>query len=90
MTFQIPGGWNYAGSGLYSSSSTYSLRRPIEAGDRVRLGALELEVLGTLVKSPPQASAFGAFAPQVFLPRGMVPDTELLSARSLATCTPLR
>lgn len=35
-TTQIPGGggWNYAGSGLYSSSSTYSLRRPIEPGDR--------------------------------------------------------
>ena len=57
----------------------------IEAGDRVKLGALEVEVLGTLVKSPPQASAFGAFAPQVFLPRSMVPDTELLGARSLAT-----
>ena len=37
-TTQIPG-WTYAGSGasgngLYSSSSTYSLRRPIEPGDR--------------------------------------------------------
>ena len=53
-------------------------------GDKVKLGTLEVEVLGTLVKSPPQASAFGAFAPQVFLPRAMVGDTGLLGTRSLA------
>ncbi len=34
-TVQVPG-WSYSrgGHGLYSSSSTYSLRRPIEPGDR--------------------------------------------------------
>ena len=56
----------------------------IEAGDLVKLGSLEVKVLGLLVKSPPQASRFAAFAPQVFLPRPMVSGTGLLGSRSLA------
>ncbi|MFT5110161.1 MAG: putative ABC transport system permease protein [Pseudoalteromonas tetraodonis] len=56
----------------------------IQVGDIVKLGQKEYPVLGLLVKSPPQASAFGAFAPQVFMLRSEVGDTGLLGERSIA------
>ncbi len=47
-------------------------------GDVIRLGKLEKPLLGTLVKAPPQVSALGVFAPELFLARKLVAATELV------------
>ena len=56
----------------------------VSVGDTVRLGQLEVPILGYLIKTPPRPSAFSAFAPQVYLSPERVDETELLGSRSLA------
>lgn len=46
-------------------------------GDHVSIGELELPLLGTLTKPPPQVSLMGAFAPELFFARNLVPQAAL-------------
>lgn len=57
----------------------------IATGDTVRLGKVELPMLGALVEAPPRSSYFTAFAPQVFLPYGLAEKTGLMGDRSLTS-----
>lgn len=53
-------------------------------GDSVRIGTLEVPILGYLVVTPPRPSAFSAFAPQAYLASERIGETGLLGSRSLA------
>jgi putative ABC transport system permease protein len=55
-----------------------------KVGDPVRIGTLEVPIVGYLVVTPPRPSAFSAFAPQAYLAKTRVEETGLLSSRSLA------
>ncbi|MEM1296010.1 MAG: FtsX-like permease family protein [Verrucomicrobiota bacterium] len=55
-----------------------------KVGDSVRIGDLETEILGYLVKAPPRPSAFSAFAPQAYLAPSQLDATQLLGSRSMA------
>ena len=46
-------------------------------GTKLKLGSLELPLLGTLLRPPPQVSLMGAFAPELFFARRLVKDTGL-------------
>ena len=53
-------------------------------GDRVKLGSIELPILGVVTKPPPRSSRFSGFAPEVYLRRADLERTGLLGATSLA------
>lgn len=55
----------------------------LEPGDTLKLGDLESRMAGTLLSSPPRASYFAAFSPQVVLPLEDIAKTNLLTERSL-------
>jgi putative ABC transport system permease protein len=57
----------------------------VKPGDRVRLGQLELPILGTMVKPPPRSSRFGGLSPEVYVRFADLPRTGLLGTRSLAS-----
>lgn len=54
----------------------------VAPGDRVRLGGLELEVLGEFVKSPGSVGAEFSMAPYVFIHARFLPATGLLQTGS--------
>ncbi|MDB6170738.1 MAG: macB 4 [Chthoniobacteraceae bacterium] len=57
----------------------------VKVGDRVKLGSVELPILGTLKKGAPTSGRFSGFSPDVYV---RLPDLEragLLSRSSLAT-----
>jgi putative ABC transport system permease protein len=49
----------------------------IQPGSRIKIGELELPLLGTLIKPPPQVSMMTAFAPEMFFARALAPQTKL-------------
>jgi putative ABC transport system permease protein len=56
----------------------------VKAGDKVKLGALELPILGTVEKAPPHTNEFGGFVPEVYLRLGVLGRTGLLASSKLA------
>lgn len=52
-------------------------------GDSLKFGDLESTMAGALVTSPPRASYFAAFSPQVLMPLAEIEKTGLVTARSL-------
>ena len=46
-------------------------------GDKLKVGELELPLLGVLRKPPPQVSLMSAFAPEMFFARRLVPQSGL-------------
>ncbi len=56
----------------------------LKAGDSVRLGKADFQVLGALRKVPGDSVAFGALAPRVYLPERDLDRTGLLKGVSLA------
>ena len=55
----------------------------IAPGDTLKFGDWESTMAGSLVTSPPRASYFAAFSPQVLIPLAEVEKTGLVTARSL-------
>lgn len=49
----------------------------LRTGDRLKLGELELPVLGVLRRPPPQVSLMSQFAPEIFLALPLVPNSAL-------------
>jgi putative ABC transport system permease protein len=49
----------------------------LRIGDRLKLGDLELPVLGVLRRPPPQVSLMGQFAPEMFLALRLTPQSAL-------------
>src|SRR5205085_436101 len=47
-------------------------------GDRVKVGALEIPILGTLLKPPPRSSRFGGFSPEACVRLADLERTGLL------------
>jgi putative ABC transport system permease protein len=56
----------------------------VKVGDRVKLGALTLPILGSIEKTPPKTSKFGGFAPECYLRREALVATDLLGASKIA------
>ncbi len=56
-----------------------------QVGDKVKLGTLELPILGIVRKPPPRGNRFSGFAPEVYVRLGDLERTGLLSTRSLAS-----
>ncbi|MFT4641212.1 MAG: putative ABC transport system permease protein [Verrucomicrobiales bacterium] len=52
-------------------------------GDTLKVGDLETTIAGTLVSSPPRASYFAAFSPQMLIPLAEMEKTGLITERSL-------
>jgi putative ABC transport system permease protein len=55
----------------------------VRVGDRVRLGALELPILGVVRKPAPRSSRFNAFAPEIYVHLDQLPATGLTESTSL-------
>ncbi len=56
-----------------------------KVGDTVKLGALELPILGALTKTPPRAGRFAGIAPEAYVRMGDLAKTGLLSKSSLSS-----
>ncbi|HEX8295953.1 MAG TPA: FtsX-like permease family protein [Chthoniobacteraceae bacterium] len=56
----------------------------IKIGDSVRLGSLDLPVLGTVHKPAPRSSRFSGFAPEAYVRMNDLPATGLVGTSSLA------
>ncbi len=54
-------------------------------GQRVKLGALELPILGAIDKPPPRGNRFGGFAPEAYVRLSDLDRTGLLAQTSLAS-----
>lgn len=55
-----------------------------KVGDKVRLGSLDLQILGTMIKPPPRSSRFSGFAPEAYVRYEDLERTGLMGASSLA------
>ena len=55
-----------------------------KVGDKVKLGGMELPILGVVKKSPPRSAGFMGFSPEAFVRLEDLPRTGLLGATSLA------
>jgi len=55
-----------------------------KVGDRVKLGSIELPILGVVVKAPPRSSRFSGFAPEAYVRLSDLERTGLLGTTSLA------
>jgi putative ABC transport system permease protein len=55
----------------------------VQVGDRLKLGAIELPVLGTVLKGVPRSSRFSGLTPEVFMREADLAATGLQGARSL-------
>jgi putative ABC transport system permease protein len=53
-------------------------------GDKVKLGSIELPILGTVIKPPPRSSRFSGFAPEAYVRYADLERTGLLATNSLA------
>lgn len=49
----------------------------VKTGDTIKLGDVELPLLGVLLKAPPQVSGLGVFAPELFMARPLAAKTGL-------------
>ncbi|MDF1815375.1 MAG: FtsX-like permease family protein [Verrucomicrobiales bacterium] len=76
-------GDSVAGKGIVLEQSLMD-QFDAKPGDFVRIGELNTQILGYLVKAPPRPSAFAAFAPSAYLSPTLLETTELLGSRSLA------
>jgi putative ABC transport system permease protein len=56
-----------------------------KVGDKVKLGSLELPILGTIKKAPPRNAGFIGFSPDAFVRLEDIPRMGLLGPASLAT-----
>ena len=56
-----------------------------KVGDKVKLGDLQLPILGTIKKAPPKSAGFIGFSPDAFVRFEDIPRTGLLGRASLAT-----
>jgi len=56
----------------------------VKVGDTVKLGALELPILGAVEEAPPHTNEFGGFVPEVYLRLGALARTGLLARSKLA------
>lgn len=54
-------------------------------GDKVKLGTLELTILGTVKKAAPRSGRFGAFAPEVYVRPADLEHSGLLGSTSMST-----
>jgi putative ABC transport system permease protein len=57
----------------------------VSVGDRVKLGNLELPILGSFKKGSARSSRFGGFSPQVFISYSLLDQTGLLGTNSLVS-----
>ncbi len=55
-----------------------------KVGDTVRLGTLDLPILGTMLKPPPRSGRFSGFAPEAYVRHDDLERTGLLDTTSLA------
>jgi putative ABC transport system permease protein len=55
-----------------------------KVGDRVKLGSLELPILGVVNKPPPRSNRFSGFAPEAYVRLADLTQTGLLGTTSLA------
>lgn len=56
----------------------------VKVGDKVKLGALTLPILGSIEKTPPKTSKFGGFAPEAYVRRGALARTQLLGESKIS------
>ncbi|BCU79610.1 FtsX-like permease family protein [Luteolibacter sp. LG18] len=54
-------------------------------GDKVKLGSLELPILGTVKKAAPRSGRFGAFAPEAYVRPADLERSGLLGTTSMST-----
>lgn len=57
----------------------------VKPGDRMKLGAIELPVLGVVDKPAPRSGRFSAFAPEIYVRPADLAATGLLGANSLSS-----
>jgi putative ABC transport system permease protein len=76
-----PDAWQrcLAGEGFVADAALMASLE-IETGRRLRIGSLELPLLGSFLRPPPQVSLMGAFAPELFFARSLAPQTGLRDA----------
>jgi putative ABC transport system permease protein len=55
-----------------------------KVGDKVKLGSLELPILGTITKAAPRSNRFSGFAPEAYMRLADVAATGLLNTNSFA------
>lgn len=55
----------------------------VHEGDKIKLGALELPVLGSVLKGVPRSNRFSGFAPEVFVRHADLAATGLVGLQSL-------
>src|SRR5690606_17041755 len=80
-----PGLWKNglpSGSVLLEESLLEQMKAAV--GDEIRFGSVTMRIAGVLTASPPRASFFSAFAPQVLIRPDDMRQTGLLTSRSLA------
>lgn len=73
-----------AGSGVLVEPSLLDQFRA-KVGDEVRLGSLNLKILGVIEKGAPRPSRFSGFAPEAYVWLGDLKTSGLLGANSMAT-----
>ncbi|MGC4016860.1 MAG: ABC transporter permease [Luteolibacter sp.] len=56
-----------------------------KVGDKVKLGSLELPILGVVKKAAPRSGRFGAFAPEAYVRPADLEQTGLLGTTSMST-----
>jgi putative ABC transport system permease protein len=74
----------HAGSGILLEPALLD-QFGVKPGDRVKLGQLELPILGAMLKPPPRSSRFGGLSPEVYVRYADLDRTGLLGTRSLAS-----
>ena len=57
----------------------------VKVGDKVKLGSLELPILGTVLKPAPRTNRFSGFAPEAYVRHEDLERTGLLGTNSLAS-----
>lgn len=79
-----PGAWNalHQQAGILLEPALM-LELGVSEGDTIKLGALELPVLGSVSKGVPRSNRFSGFAPEVFIRQADLPATGLAGAQSL-------
>jgi len=71
-----------SGGVLVEESLLLSMQSKI--GDTVKIGKLELPIIGTLDQAPPSASGFAGMNPTVVTSYDIIKNSELLSSKSLS------
>jgi putative ABC transport system permease protein len=71
-----------SGGPLAIADHTLMLQYGLAAGDTIRLGAVEFEIIGAVLRIPGESAAFSDFAPPVFIPGEYLEDTGLIQIGS--------